>query len=126
MARSAPSRASSGDSPRAIPSSILWSRWKRSSSSSSSSTRRRRKIDRSRSGAVYHQCSRRTSGLRELDDVRDGGGEPPPVRRLGLELPPPEARDRVELRAPVVLGLLPLGPDPALLLELVERRVERS
>src|SRR5262249_3266722 len=50
----------------------------------------------------------------------DRGGEPTPVRGLGVELPAAEPRQRVELRAAVVLGLLPLRVDPALLLELVE------
>ena len=37
-----------------------------------------------------------------------------------------EARERVELGAPVVLRLLPLGRDPAFLLQLVQGRVERA
>src|SRR4029079_16145429 len=129
IASSAARRASSGDRPLAIPSSIRCSRWNRSSSSISLSTRRRRKIDRIRRGAVYHQCSGRmwiSSRLRESDHLRDGRRQPPPVRRLRLELLPPDARQRVELRLAFVLGLLPLRADPPFLLELVQCRIERA
>src|SRR5262249_32921331 len=120
-------QASSEVSPSAIPSSTLRSRWNRSSSSSSLSTWRRRKIDRTRSGAVNHQCSSFTVlRLRERDDLGDRGRQPLPVRRLGLELLPAQPREGVELRFPVVLGRLPLRLDPAFLLELVERRIERA
>src|SRR5205814_414739 len=58
------------------------------------------------------------------DDARDGGRQELPVRRLGFELLPARTGERVELRPPVVLRLLPLRGDPAFLLELVERGVE--
>src|ERR1700732_5220908 len=106
-----------------MPSSILCSRWNWSSSSSSLSTRRRLKMDFSRNGAVNHQCSIFMAfllGLCELDDVRDGGRQPLPVRRLRFEFLSAQAGERVELRPPVVFRLLPLGPDPAFLLQLVQ------
>src|SRR6185503_12940920 len=43
-----------------------------------------------------------------------------------LELLSTGTRERIELRAPVVLGLLPLCGDPAFLLELVQGGVERA
>src|SRR6266850_6423209 len=108
-----------------MPSSILWSRWNCSSSSSSRSAWPRRRRDFSRKGSVNHQCSSRMPlGLGELDDVGDGGRQQLPARRLGLELPPAQAGERIELRTPVVLRLLPLGLDPAFLLQLVECGVE--
>jgi hypothetical protein len=58
--------------------------------------------------------------------VRDGRRQPLPVRRLRFELPSAQAGERVKLRSPVVFRLLPLGRDPALLLQLVQCRVERS
>src|SRR3954471_1925011 len=64
--------------------------------------------------------------LRMLQHARDGGGDPLPVRGFLRELLAPGPRQRVELRAPVVLGITPRRLDPALLLETVERGVERS
>src|SRR5262249_18307872 len=46
--------------------------------------------------------------LGERDDLRDRGRQPLPVRGLRIELAAAEARERVELRLPVVLRLLPL------------------
>ena len=56
----------------------------------------------------------------------DGPGEPCPDLGLFLELPPPQSRERVELGAAIILRRLPLRFDPALLLELVQGRVERT
>src|SRR4029077_8822634 len=115
------------ESPLAMPSSILRSRWNCSSSSSSRSTRLPRRIDRNRKGSVNHQCSIRMAlSLRNLDDLRNGRRETPPVRRLQFELPLSQARERIKFRPPVILGLLPLGGDPAFLFELVQCRVQGS
>src|SRR5262249_48802728 len=54
------------------------------------------------------------------------GRESPPVGGFPLELLSSRPRERVELRAPVVLGRLPLRLDPALLLELVQCGIERA
>jgi hypothetical protein len=58
--------------------------------------------------------------------VRDGGREPLPVRRLRFELLPAQPGERIKLGPPVVFCLLPLGCDPAFLLQLVQSRVEGS
>src|SRR5207302_1466396 len=103
----------------AIPSSILCSRWNRSSSSSSRSTARRRRIDLNRKNITF-------LSLRKLDDLRNGRRQPPPVRRFRFQLLPSRTRERIELRAPVILRLLPFGGDPAFLLQLVESRIKRA
>ena len=54
------------------------------------------------------------------------GREAIPAGELALQLLAALARQRVELRAPAKVRLLPVGDDPALVLEAVERRVERS
>jgi hypothetical protein len=60
-----------------------------------------------------------------LQDAADGVGHPGPVLALLGELPAPGPRQAVVLRLPVVVGGVPLGVDPPLLLEAVQRRVER-
>src|SRR5262249_25937971 len=62
-----------------------------------------------------------TSTSRGLDDERDGGGEALPLGGLGLERFLPVSGELVVLRAAVVLADVPLGFDPSLLLELVQR-----
>src|SRR5262249_9811461 len=49
-----------------------------------------------------------------------------PLRHLALERAPAEPRQRVIFRAPSELAGLPLGFDPALLFQLVQRGVERA
>ena len=65
-------------------------------------------------------------GLRREEHARDRGSEARPVGRLRRELLPAARRDAVELRPPAQLGGAPLGLDPCLALETVERGVERS
>ena len=62
----------------------------------------------------------------QVDERRDGGRQPLPVGGFAFELAAARAGQRVELRSPIVLALLPLGGDPAVLLELVQRRIERA
>src|ERR1700730_456432 len=49
-----------------------------------------------------------------------------PVRCLRVEFLLAQSRERIKLCAPVIFGLLPLGRDPAFLLQLVQRRIEGS
>src|SRR4051794_32181486 len=67
-------------------------------------------------------------GLRaaEPEHVGDRAGEAQPGVHLRRELAAARAREAVHLRAAVVAGRLPLGAQPALLLELVERRIQRA
>src|SRR5579863_8293555 len=126
MARRAAQRASSGVLPAAISCAICCSRWRHSSSSSSCSTWVRRKMDLTRSGIVYHQCSSLTSGLVQSHDGANGVRQAIPIGRLFLELPAAQSRQGVEFRPPSEFAGLPLSGDPALLLELVKSRVQRS
>src|SRR5579872_916739 len=71
---------------------------------------------------VRYSCS----SLFELYYAGDCGGNAVPVGRLFFELPPPQARQRIEFRATVVFARLPLRPDPTALFQLVQRRVERT
>ncbi len=66
------------------------------------------------------------STLLKLHYMRDGGREPGPIGRLFFELLAAGPRQAVELGAAVILAWLPFGGDPALLLQLVEGRIERS
>src|SRR5438093_1861042 len=120
--RTASARAASGVSPAAIRRSVRVSMWKRSSSSMSRSTRRRPKGMRK---------TRRISALREPrlrrdQRLADGADVAIPRRHLGLQLRPAAATQLIVLRAAVVLRVAPFGGEPALLLEAMERRVERS
>src|SRR5262252_7908952 len=63
---------------------------------------------------------------RRLDDQRDGGGETFPLSGLGFQRLPSMGSEPVVLRAAVVLTHVPLGFDPALLFELVERGIQRA
>ena len=56
----------------------------------------------------------------------DRGGQPIPVGGFFVEMPASRPRQRVELRAAIVLAELPLGCDPAFVFELVERRIQRA
>src|SRR5262245_11121559 len=66
------------------------------------------------------------SRLFHPDDGRDGAREPLPVGAFAFEVLATRAGQVVELRAPPEVARLPLRGDPALLLELVQRGVERS
>src|ERR1700694_4343591 len=61
-----------------------------------------------------------------MEDLGHGPRQPVPVVRLGLQPAPSRRGQPVEARPPVVLGEPPVGANPALLLEPVERRVERA
>ena len=58
-------------------------------------------------------------------DQVDAGRQPLPLRQLGLDLLPAGPRQRVEPGPAVGLGGAPLRRDPALMLEPVQRRIER-
>src|SRR5690606_31860740 len=62
----------------------------------------------------------------ETNDSRDGLRQPIPVRTLAGEPLSASARQRVELGPPVVLRGAPFGRNPAVVLELVQRGIERS
>src|SRR5262245_44625373 len=66
------------------------------------------------------------SHLFQPDDRGDGRRETPPVRALAIELLPTGPGQLVELCPPPQVAGFPLRRDPALLLELVQRRIERS
>src|SRR6202011_5280999 len=83
--------------------------------------------ERMRSGTVYSQRSSwRMSQPLEREHPRDRTRDPLPIRGFLVEAFLSEARQRVELCAPIVLAGAPLAPDPACLLEFVESRVERT
>src|SRR5262245_48650764 len=81
-------------------------------------------------------CSQRSNGmvgafsdalhLIEPHDSGDCRREPIPVCGFLLEMPATRAGQRVELGPPIVLGRFPFRGNPALVLELVERRIERA
>src|SRR5262245_50824223 len=70
--------------------------------------------------------SRPMSRLLQAHQSGDGGGQPLPLCRFFVEMPAARTRERVDLRTPVVAAPRPLGGDPSLLLQLVERGVERA
>src|SRR5947209_2801144 len=65
------------------------------------------------------------SCLLQLHDAGDRRRQAAPVGGFLLEMPAAGPRERVELRAAVVLARLPLRGDPPLLLQLVQRRIQR-
>src|SRR5690348_10225872 len=69
--------------------------------------------------ARYLPPERHRSALR-VEQTRNGGDSPVPVRRLELELLLPGTGQTIELRAPGVLGLSPLGVDETGALEALE------
>src|SRR5206468_8604338 len=64
------------------------------------------------------------SCLFELHYAGNGAGYAVPVGGLFIEVLPPEWREGIELRAPVIFTGLPLRSNPASMLELVQRGVE--
>src|SRR4051812_35051798 len=115
-------RASSRGVPRATSSSTCDSTWKRSSSSRSRSTDVPRSSERRRS----FNASRTRMTSRRPDDEVDGFRQPFPAFELPRVLRPPGACQRIHLRPPSGVALGPLGRDPALLLEPMQRRIERA
>src|SRR5262245_43899982 len=63
--------------------------------------------------------------LRRAHHAGDGCREPIPVGALLLELPAPEARQRIEARVAAGVGRRPRRAEPAALLEAMQRRIER-
>src|SRR5689334_15072155 len=124
--RRATTRASDGGIPRRTFSSVSRSTWNRISSSRSFSIFFPWKIDRTLPTMRFNTTtSLRFRPLRGGEHAPDRGGEALPALRLLGELLPAGARQAVEARPPVVLRAAPLRPDPALLLEPVQGRVER-
>src|SRR5215471_128633 len=116
-------RASSAERPRWICFCGSISTWKRISSSISCSTRPLRKSGRKAASIrAFMTCS----FLGRLEDPSDRGCEAFPTLRLLDELPAAGPRELVKLGAPVVLRVAPVRTDPALGLEPVKCRVERT
>src|SRR5207302_1361147 len=63
---------------------------------------------------------------RGLERAPDREGDALPAFRLGLQLPAPGARQLVVLRAPLVLGVAPLGGEPTLFFQAIERGKQRA
>jgi hypothetical protein len=63
--------------------------------------------------------------LRAFDQQANGRRQPIPAFELAFELFPAVARQRIELGGAAEIGLLPLGANPSLLLESMQRGVER-
>ena len=63
---------------------------------------------------------------RQLHHAADGRGHALPLAGFDRQLPAPGWREPVVLRPPAQLRDGPLGVDPALVLEAMERRVERA
>src|SRR5262245_43422005 len=121
--RSACRRASSGASPLPTLSSVWRSRWKRSSASSSRSIRfLRNSAFRARASAVILP----PIVSRGLEDPGDRVRQPLPVLGFVGQLPAAGPGQPVELRRAVVVRAAPLRVDPALLLQTVQRRVQRT
>src|SRR5262245_30272775 len=105
-------------------------------------------ISRSRSSATWNSISRAISrawpsgrrtlrtrwyqatscllGSGELEDAPDALGQPCPALLLGRQLLASRASQYVETRLPFVLGGAPAPFDPTLLLEPMERGIERA
>src|SRR3954451_17264593 len=71
-------------------------------------------------------AQRIAASLRRADHQVDRARQPVPVGELGVEAAAARFGQRVELHLAAVVRLAPLGLDPALLLEPVERRVQRA
>src|ERR1035441_2372055 len=119
--------ASTAASPRARFFSASIARWKFNSSSSSLSTRRRENNARSRIPKSFQPisclCDARSCLFQHPPDRRR---QPRPRFLLHAELLAPRRGQPVEPRAPPQLGDAPFGTDPTLVLQPVQRRIERS
>src|SRR5262245_29753164 len=105
-------------------SSISLSRWKRTSSSNSSSILDLKKSARNRSLSLLSMSASFHSGGFRNQFPRPGKKRP----RLGLgrQLLPSGGRQLVIFRLPVILRRSPLGSDPALSFQPMQRRIQRS
>src|SRR5438552_5649645 len=63
------------------------------------------------------------SHLLQPHDAGDRRRQTTPVGGLFVEMPSAGPRERVELRAAVVLARLPFRPNPSFLLQFVQRRI---
>src|SRR6266545_4410929 len=137
--RRAASRAASVVIPRARFSSTRCSRCSRISSPSSRSAASPRTSARSRirtmsasrilSPPVRQSPTAVTATpwpLYGSDNQRDGGGEPFPRRGFPVELFAAGPGELVVLRPPVLIRHAPLGFDPALVLEALQRGIQRA
>src|SRR6185436_7770643 len=111
--------------PAAMYSSMRRATWFRSSSSSSCATRAgwKRERRRRRSTAIQRMGP---PWLRRLHHQGDRRGQALPLGGLLLQGAASGPGERVVLGPPIVLALTPLGLDPAVLLELVQGRIERA
>src|SRR6185437_8004412 len=75
--------------------------------------------------AVHARCSRRAP-LSDVEYELDGVHVPPPAVRLGADRAPARRGEPVVLGPAVVLARPPFALDPALLLEPLQRRIERT
>src|ERR1039458_2910997 len=116
--------ASVAPNPRARFFSASIARWKLSSSSSSLSTRRRETSARSRIARSFQPMSCLVSCL--FQHPPDRHRQPRPRFRLHAELLAPRCRQFVKPRAPPHLRSAPFRRDPPLVLQTVQRRIERS
>src|ERR1051325_2294740 len=98
----------------------------RSSSSSSCSTRRPWNKDRRRRRRVLSTRISASGSSGVIDDQRDRCRQALPLRGFLLESATAFTRQRVVLGATVVLAVSPLRFDPSLLLQLVQRGIERA
>src|SRR5579871_3046456 len=69
---------------------------------------------------------RRPSRLLWLEHQSNGGRQPLPLCRLGLQLLTPQRRQRVILRPPVILRSPPFRFDPPAIFKTVQRRIQRA
>src|SRR5262249_19302213 len=124
--------------PRRTFAAVARSMWSRISSSRSRSTSSRRASERnrremirsSRPSVTLHMLHiprmlrmLRMLHLPESHDGRDCAGQAIPVVGLELELFAAGPRQRIELGPAIVFARAPFRDDPALLFELVQRRV---
>src|SRR5262245_52101922 len=90
------------------------------------SKRRLYRRSRIRSRTTAGHRSRSMSRLGQPHHEGDGDREPCPALGFTIQVPAPRARQRIELRPAVVLRRPPLRFDPPLLLQLVQRGIERA
>src|SRR5262245_54397107 len=86
----------------------------------------RQPIDGRAPGVRERSGGREPSSALGFHQPRHGGRAARPVRRLGVQLLPSRARERVELRAARVLRLQPCAVEPARALEPLERGQQRA
>src|ERR1041385_7091997 len=123
--RIARSRGSAGDIPALMFASTCISTCKRISRSMSSITVSRCRNARTRSRKIFHHFILLTP-LRSLSHFRDREHESIPARFLRFELLAAGARQFVKLRVTSGFVYVPARGDPTLLLDAIERRIQRA